>query len=165
MTHEMIFILTCIFLLCSCDKHQSSFISGTVQLDNSDEIMAKITEDSRNTLSIFFRHLSRPLSGEHGFCVKIPLETVNGGDIAAEQLWLKDIHFKNGTWYGNLANTPRFSSSQKQGDTLPFSADSITDWMFIRGNKIIGGYSIKYLLEKINENERSEEQRILLQMF
>jgi uncharacterized protein YegJ (DUF2314 family) len=37
--------------------------------------------------------------------------------------------------------------------------------MYTCGGKIIGGYSIKYLLENIPEDQLSEEQQKILDMF
>jgi uncharacterized protein YegJ (DUF2314 family) len=52
-----------------------------------------------------------------------------------------------------------------KGDTITIDTDKITDWMYVQDEKIIGGRSIKYLLEKIPENQRSDEQRKILLMF
>ena len=68
-------------------------------------------------------------------------------------------------YYGIIDNTPFYISTMKKGDVVSFSAGDITDWMYISDGKIIGGRSIKYLLEQIAEHERSEEQRIILEMF
>jgi uncharacterized protein YegJ (DUF2314 family) len=162
-------ILLCSIFFFSCEKISSIFESGqkaeTVQLDRAEEEITRIAEDARNTLSIFFRHVTGTGKGEHSFYVKYPFTVYDEGDVVTEQLWLSGIYFKNGAYYGKLANNPRYLHNMKAGDTVTFSADSVTDWMYIRNGKIIGGYSIKYLLEKIPEDRRSEEQRKMLQMF
>jgi uncharacterized protein YegJ (DUF2314 family) len=134
-----------------------------MQVDQDDEEILQIAEDARNTLSGFFRHLNRPGAGEKQFCVKYPFPT--GNDNGMEQLWLTGIYFKNGKYYGILEGSPTHLNGMKKGDTVIFEADSITDWMYIRHDKIIGGYSIKYLIEKIPENQRSDREFKLLQMF
>jgi uncharacterized protein YegJ (DUF2314 family) len=82
-----------------------------------------------------------------------------------EQVWISGIAYKNGMYHGILVSSPKQLSGMRRGETVTFDADGITDWMYVRGNKIIGGYSIKYLLEKIPENQRSESELDLLQMF
>jgi uncharacterized protein YegJ (DUF2314 family) len=134
-----------------------------MQVEQADEEILQIAEDAQNTLSGFFRHLNRPGTGEKQFSVKYPFSTGNGNSM--EQLWLTGIYFKNGMYYGVLASSPEQVNGLKKGDKVTFDADSITDWMYIRNDKIIGGYSIKYLLEKIPENQRSTGEHKLLQMF
>jgi uncharacterized protein YegJ (DUF2314 family) len=135
----------------------------TMQVEQDDEEILQIAEDARNTLSGFFRHLNRPGTGEKQFCVKYPFPTGNGNSM--EQLWLTSIYFKNGRYYGVLEGVPKQFNGMKKGDTVIFEADNITDWMYIRNDKIIGGYSIKYLLEKIPEHQRSDREYRLLKMF
>jgi uncharacterized protein YegJ (DUF2314 family) len=137
----------------------------TLHLDQNDEELLRITKDARDTLPVFFRHLLRPAKGEAGFCVKYPFRTDSGSVFGMEQLWLSDITFKNGVYYGVISNIPYYIGSMKRGNTVSFSAGEITDWMYTSGGKIIGGRSIRYLLEQIPGHERSEEQRALLKMF
>jgi uncharacterized protein YegJ (DUF2314 family) len=134
-----------------------------MQVEQDDEEILQIADDARNTLPGFFRHLNRPGAGEKQFCVKYPFATDDNSGM--EQMWLTGIYFKNGVYFGVLASSPRQLSGKKKGDTVIFEADGITDWMYIRGDKIIGGYSIKYLLEKIPPNQRNDREHKLLQMF
>ena len=159
----LLLFIFCAFLFFSCDKQPVSGPAEMVQLDRADAELQRIAENARSTLPSFFRHLARPGADVHSFCIKYPFISDDG--IVSEQLWLTGIRFKNGEYSGTLANAPRHLSKMKKGDTVSFSTDSITDWMYIREGKIIGGYSIKYLLEKTPEEQRSEEQRRLLQMF
>ncbi|GHV95831.1 hypothetical protein AGMMS50293_21510 [Spirochaetia bacterium] len=137
----------------------------TLHLSQTDEELLQIAQNSQDTLPVFFRHLFRPAKGESGFRVKYPFRTDSGSGFSMEQLWLSDIRFKDGVYYGILVNTPFYIASIKKGDTVSFSAGEITDWMFIQNGKIIGGLSIKYLLEQIPNHERSEEQHRVLRMF
>jgi uncharacterized protein YegJ (DUF2314 family) len=161
----MFFFFLCAFLFLSCDravKDVSHAPSTAIEIEQSDEEIARIAENAGRTLPIFFRNLARPETGAGNFCVKYPL---TADDNSIEQVWLGGIHFKDGVYYGSLANTAMRLDSMKKGGTITFDPDAITDWMYIQDGKIIGGRSIKYLLEKIPEEERSERQRKILQMF
>jgi len=160
----MVALFLCAFLMFSCSG-SSGVISETTQFEQTDPELQRIAEDARNTISSFFLHLGRKGAEEQSFCVKYSFDTAADSRIAAEQIWLTGVHFKNGNYYGVLANNPQFLDGRKKGDTVIFSADSVTDWMYVRDGKIIGGYSIKYLLEKIPEDQRNENQRNLLNMF
>jgi uncharacterized protein YegJ (DUF2314 family) len=135
-----------------------------MQADQFDEEILQISEEARNTLPGFFRQLTRGGGAEH-FCVKYPFTADKGSGVNTEQVWLAGISFKNGVYYGILANTPQYLDGLKKGDKVSFSMDEITDWMYVRGGKIVGGDSIKYLLEKTPEYRRSDGERAFLRMF
>jgi uncharacterized protein YegJ (DUF2314 family) len=160
-------LLLCAVLLFSCQKSSDLSVAGEpsriIKEGQNNEEILQITEDARNTLPGFFRQLTRG-AAEH-FCVKYPFITDEDSGVNTEQLWLTGIYFKNGVYYGILANTPRHLGGLKKGDKVTFNMDEITDWMYVRGGKIIGGDSIKYLLERIPDYQRSEGERELLRMF
>ena len=109
--------------------------------------------------------MARPETGEEQFSIKSPFKADDDSGIIMEHLWLGGIHFRDGVYYGVLANTPLHVSGMSQGDTVAFDIESISDWMFIQDGTIVGGRSIQYLLKQIPENRRSDEQRRMLLMF
>jgi len=163
----MLFLLICALLFFSCEKQPPAGIYGpvspAVEVGRDDSEIAKITENARRASPVFFRNLARPEKGAGDFYVKYP---VTAGD-ETEQVWLGGIRLKDGRYYGVLANTVKQdpSGGVKKGDTIIFDPDAITDWMYVRDGKIAGGLSIKYLLEKIPEDERGEDQKKILRMF
>jgi uncharacterized protein YegJ (DUF2314 family) len=136
-----------------------------MQVGQTDKDLAQIAEEARNTLPGFFRQLTRADTKEEHFCIKYPFKADEGSGVNMEQVWLTDIHFKNGIYYGFLASAPRHLSGMKKGDKVMFDTDTVTDWMYVRGGRIIGGDSIKYFLKKIPEDQRSDEERELLRML
>jgi uncharacterized protein YegJ (DUF2314 family) len=156
-----------LLFLFSCGEKEPSFprADHTIHLDGADEELARIGEDARNTLALFIRHLNRPRRGEGNFRIKVPFPASASSGFNREQLWLGDITFKNGTYYGRVLNTPFYVTDLSRGDLVPFSMDDITDWMFTCRGKIAGGRSIKYLLELIPPAERDREQQAMLALF
>jgi uncharacterized protein YegJ (DUF2314 family) len=138
---------------------------STVIAAPADREILRIADEARAGLPVFFRQLARPETGESNFSVKYPFSADEGGDVSTEHIWLTGIHSKNGRYYGKLAGTPVHLSGMKRGDTITFIADDITDWMYVKDGKIVGGLSIKYLLEQIPKDKRSEVQDKLLEMF
>ncbi|MDR1618277.1 MAG: DUF2314 domain-containing protein [Treponema sp.] len=137
----------------------------TLHLDRDDPELRQIAEKARDTLPVFIRRLQSPLEGDGNFRIKYPFRTEAGSVFGREQLWLENIGFKDGAYHGTLANTPFYVPALKAGDTVTFEIDGITDWMYTSRGTIIGGRSIKYLLDQIPEHERDNEQRGVLAMF
>jgi len=162
------YIFLCVILLSSCNisnRNASLPPSPTIEIEQNDKEIERIADNARRTLPIFFRNLTRPENGANNFYVKYPLSP-DDGDVepkVREQVWLGNIRLKNNAYYGTLANTT--SSTNGKNKELTIDTDKITDWMYIQDGKIIGGQSIKYLLEKIPEDRRSEDQRKILRMF
>ena len=158
----MKYIIICFILLSSCDKNAEVMPSPVAEVEQSDKEMERIAENARRALPTFFRNLARPEAGADNFYIKYP---ISGDDEGIEQVWLGDIRVKDGVYYGRLANTPSLAAGNKKDKLITFDPDKITDWMYIQDKKIIGGQSIKYLLEKIPEEKRREDQRKILKMF
>jgi uncharacterized protein YegJ (DUF2314 family) len=152
-----------LFAICytSCDKNVSRPPSPEIEVEQSDKEIERIAENARRALPTFFRNLARPEEGAGNFYIKYPLIADDGG---IEQVWLGSIHLNGGVYFGRLANTTKLMESRK-GSSIIIDTDKITDWMYIQDGKIIGGRSIKYLLEKIPEEKRKEDQRKILKMF
>ena len=152
-------------LYSSCNKHAAGIPADkiTLHMDQTDEELYRIARHARETLPDFFLHLLRPSKDESNFMVKYPFRADRDSGFSMEQLWLSGIRFRDGVYYGDVANTPYYISSIKKGDTAAFSISDITDWMYISDGKIIGGYSIKYLLDQIPEHS-DEQQRIIKQL-
>jgi len=161
-------VLAAIFFV-SCGGQSSLFRQAaratTVHVDEFDGEIPRITENARNTLNIFFRHLNMAEPGEGNFSVKyaFPVDAESG--TSAEQIWIGNITFRNGRYYGAVASTPVYLTGIRRGDTINFNVDLITDWMFTRNGRIVGGHSIRHLLEQIPEGYRTAGQRRTLQMF
>lgn len=161
---DMVFLLLCAGLLLSCEKQPDRTVT-VARVAHNDAEIAQIAEDARSTLPVFFRYVNRT-DGERDHCyIKCPFAADEGSDINAEQIWLTGIHYKNGSYLGVIASTPRYVSGMKKGNTVAFNIDAITDWMYVKGGKIIGGESIKCLVERMPEDQRGETERELLRMF
>jgi uncharacterized protein YegJ (DUF2314 family) len=167
----LVLILLLLPLFFSCGEKTRRFPVPVVEADptqhrnQADEGLARIAENARNTLPVFFRRLQRPLRGDGNFRIKYALKTDASGAFSREQVWLSDIRYRDGNYSGVLVNTPYYISGLARGERVNFNIEEITDWMFTASGKITGGLSIKYLLEQIPEHERDEEQRRILKMF
>jgi len=157
--------LLCTVLLFSCEKPADPPQITIMRVDQDDAEIERIAEDARNTLYVFFRYLTRAgAKGEHCY-VKYPFTADDDSGVNREQIWLTGIQFKNGRYFGVLAGAPLYLSGMKKGDTVIIDMDTITDWMYVQSGKIIGGESIKYLLGRIPEDQRSDREQELLRML
>jgi uncharacterized protein YegJ (DUF2314 family) len=102
----------------------------------------------------FLRKLQNPGPGEANFMVKCPFPADEGSGFRFEEIWLRDISFAGGVYSGALANQPYYVGPLKTGGRVSFAIDDISDWMYTKDGRIVGGLSIKYLIEGIPELDR-----------
>ena len=55
----------------------------------------------------------------------------------------------DGRYSGRFANQPRDLPGKRAGDLVQFADADISDWMFMRNGKIVGGETIKPLLKSM----------------
>jgi uncharacterized protein YegJ (DUF2314 family) len=137
----------------------------TIAVESADEELAEIAEEARRSIHDFIRTFQHPDPGKGEFCVKYGFDAEQGSGFDKEYLWLSEISFRDGFYFGKIMNIPRYISYFRQGDTVSFIIDDIADWMYQDNGKIVGGRSIKYLIEQIAEQDRSEELTRLYDQF
>ena len=159
--------LLLVLLVCSCPGciKQARTPGMTMHLGQSDEALQEISLQARETFPVFMDKLQNPEPDEQDFLVKYPFEADPGSGFGHEQLWLGDITVEGGIYYGLVSNKPYYISRFKPGDRVSFDKDAVSDWMYIKKGKIIGGYSIKYLIEQIPQPDREPDLRRYYEMF
>jgi uncharacterized protein YegJ (DUF2314 family) len=158
------------FLLCVLSCGRGSGTGGskgelTTHQDSADQALEEIAREARETLPDFLRRLQSPRPGDGNFRVKYPFPVGEGSGFAREQLWLRDIGFEDGSYYGILSNDPYYIPNLKKKDRVSIDIEQISDWMYTRNGIIEGGRSIRYFLEQIPLPDRTEEEQALLEMF
>jgi uncharacterized protein YegJ (DUF2314 family) len=160
--------LLCILCCCilSCGKENSRPAeSPTLHINQEDEGLNQIGREARESFPGFIRKMRNPEPDEGGFRVKYPFAAEEGSAFSHEHIWLEDIFIEDGLYYGTLSNRPYYLGSLQAGDVVIFEGDAISDWMYLKAGKIVGGRSIKYLMEQIPEPDRDDESRALYRMF
>jgi uncharacterized protein YegJ (DUF2314 family) len=147
-----------VVFLCSCGGDASSGSAAlrdpVLYASQSDEALGEISRRARESLPVFIRRLQNPAGDEGNFCVKYPFASDPESGFSHEHLWLGDISFKDGLYYGTVLNRPYYVTGLGLGDLTVFDIDAISDWMYTKGEAVIGGLSIKYLIEGIPELDR-----------
>jgi uncharacterized protein YegJ (DUF2314 family) len=162
------FLGACLLLcLLSCGGASGTASRGelTTHQDSADRALGEIAREARETLPDFLRRLQSPRPGDGNFRVKYPFPAGEGNGFAREQLWLRDIGFEDGSYYGILSNEPYYIPNLKKKDRVPIDIEQISDWMYTHNGIIEGGASIRYFLGQIPLPDRTEEEQALLDMF
>ena len=101
---------------------------------------------ARDTLATFWASYDAPKPTESGHCLKVRF----AGDGYVEYIWMADVEkLPDGDYSGRFSNEPNNLPGKNILDQTEFKQADITDWMFMRNEKIVGGETIKLLLKSM----------------
>jgi uncharacterized protein YegJ (DUF2314 family) len=121
-----------------------------VRVGPDDPALADAIANARSSVKGFVSQLPQLQADGVYVSVKAPVST--GNDV--EHIWLSDLEYRQGTFYGTLGNEP-LSAEIALGDPYSVAADQISDWMALRGNQLYGGFTIFAAREALNDAQRA----------
>ncbi|WKA32151.1 YegJ family protein [Bradyrhizobium roseum] len=119
--------------------------SSVIDVNSGDAEMNAAIAKARRTLPAFWASYdaSRPSETGHSLKVRFPKPTSGG-----EHIWVADVmKIADGRYSGKFANQPRDLPGKRAGDVAEFKQADISDWMFTRNGKIVGGETIRPMLK------------------
>src|SRR5579862_7752350 len=131
----------------------AKFLTGDdppiVSVRTADAEMNAAIAYARDTLPTFWASCDPPKLTEIGHALKVRFDV--GTEV--EHIWVTDVKkLSDGNYSGRFANEP----SELLGsidDQVEFKQTDISDWMFMRNDKIVGGETIKALLKSMPKDE------------
>ncbi|WP_312014709.1 MULTISPECIES: DUF2314 domain-containing protein [unclassified Bradyrhizobium] len=112
------------------------------------EIIAAIAQ-ARSTLPKFWASYDAPKPSETGHSLKARFPYPNN---SGEHIWMAEVKkIGNGRYSGRFANAPVHLRGKRAGDLAEFREADISDWMFLRNGKIVGGETIRPMLKKMSK--------------
>lgn len=149
-----IFLTTCIAFLmivgCSkSNKNQAASESMPETLTNEydETAMDAAIVTARSRIDEFLKVLGD--KGADSFSVKAPVH--DGDEI--EHFWIVDVSYADGVFSGEIGNDPGIVKNVKAGQAWQIKKDEISDWMYIKGDLIHGGFTIDPLLESMPKDK------------
>ncbi len=91
------------------------------------------------------------------FSVKAP---INDGE-ETEHFWIVNVSYKDGVFSGEIGNDAGVVTNVKAGQRWEIKKGDISDWMFTKGDRIHGGFTIDPLLNSFPK-DRADELRVKL---
>jgi uncharacterized protein YegJ (DUF2314 family) len=120
-----------------------------------DDITAAIAK-ARATLPAFWASYEARKPAETGHHLKVRFPTPRDGlrRPLSEHIWISAVRrLANGSYSGRINSVPYYLPRKREGDLVEFEDADISDWMFARNGKIVGGETIKCLLKTMPKAE------------
>ena len=102
---------------------------------------------ARSTVDDFIVVLNQ--KGADSFFIKAPITDANG----TEYFWVSDVTYSNGTFVGKIGNEPGIVKNVKEGQVWSTQKAEVADWMYMKGDRIHGGYTIDPLLASMPKDQ------------
>jgi uncharacterized protein YegJ (DUF2314 family) len=134
-----------------CSKNQEGGNYTSVSKD--DRAMNDAIAKAKATSGEFIKAFHEQKGDASDFYVKKPYPTPTGGQ---EHMWIEVSSETNGLLTGRVANDAEDTREVKMGQQVNLKIEEISDWRYQVGKKLMGGYTIRYFVEKMSPKEREE---------
>ena len=133
----------------------------SIKRDARDSNYARVTDDdgamnaaiakAKATFPQFVSALRSQKATFRDFGVKKPYATPSGG---YEHMWIDEIKEADGAFEGVIANDAYDTRLVKIGQRVGFSESEISDWKYVDGDALVGGFTIRYFVERMTPEEK-----------
>ena len=152
MRAKILVVFACLCLVAGCGKKPETLVTGGYDEKAMDAAILRAKSETDAFLKVLAAR------NADSFSVKAPIS--EGAET--EHFWLTDITYKDGQFTGKIANEPGIVNNVKFGQEWKIKKEKISDWMYVRGDKIYGGYTIDPLLATMPRQQADEMRRQLV---
>ena len=131
-------------LFTACSKRDK-----VINIEEDDPEMVAAIKTARETLPHFWQVYEKPTRGETNFALKVKITDKQG----TEHFWATDIQRRDGKVTGTINNDPNIVKSVKLGDRMEIPEADISDWLYMRDDKMIGNQTVKPLFKQMPADE------------
>jgi len=121
-----------------------------MSFEDDDKEMNSAMEEARKNVETFIVAVSSPKMAQSHHSVKVGFRDEHGN----EYIWLNDVRYRDGVFIGTIGNIPQTVRSVHFGDPVTVSAEKIADWMYLESQKLIGGYTMRVMRDRLSDKER-----------
>jgi uncharacterized protein YegJ (DUF2314 family) len=121
-------------------------------VSGEDPEMNSAIEQARSSVTTFITSLQNPGQKQTYFSVKAKI--VDGQH--SEHIWLYDVGYDGNQFQGKIGNQPLNVKNVSLGDELTLDPSEISDWMIIEDNRLVGGYTLRVLRNRLSEEDRTK---------
>jgi uncharacterized protein YegJ (DUF2314 family) len=121
------------------------------QVSDDDKQMDRAVENAQKTLGFFIAALNAKKDGDSVFEIKKGF--IDGDKV--EHLWIRRITFDGKNFHGQIDNRPLEIKNVHAGEHVTIAPADVTDWMFLKDGKLIGGYTTRVLYARLSPQEKA----------
>lgn len=138
------------------DANKSVHAAGILWLEGEDPEMVAAIAEAQRTFGQYREELQReairavPAVEDHGLKVFFPSPS---NPRAGEHMWVNDVDFGEEVMRATLRNDAGWIPGLSEGARVTFTADRVSDWFFVIGGVVHGGFTIKVVLGRLTPEQ------------
>ena len=129
---------------------RNSSNAAVVGASGDDPKMLAATAEARRTWPEFVKAFRNKPENSESFAAKFPFDAPD----QKEFMWVEVVSVKGDTVVGRLGNDPVWVKDLKLGDEVKMKVSDLSDWMYLKDGEIVGGYTVKVLMEKQEQGDK-----------
>lgn len=110
---------------------------------------------ARESLDGFIDRLSAPGPGQSDFSIKVPISDAEG----MHHIWLQDVFSDGHHFRGVLGPDAAGIKGHAPGDRIEVDRSEVEDWMYVEAGKLVGGFSLRAIRERLTGKAREQFER------
>ena len=145
---KMVIVLACLGAF-GCGQGKLTDDDPTTSVSTDDKLMNEAIAEARQTVDEFILKMRNPAKDETDFSVKVPITDNNG----TEHFWLTELSYGDGVFSGTIGNDPEIVRNVKSGQSYKARKEEISDWLYMKGDKMMGNRTLRALFPHMNPEE------------
>jgi uncharacterized protein YegJ (DUF2314 family) len=125
---------------------------GYAKVSDDDKQMDRAVENAQRTLGFFIAALKAKKDGDTVFEIKKGF--IDGDKV--EHLWITRVTYDGKDFHGQIDNRPEEVNNVHMGQRVTVAPQGVTDWMFLKDGKLIGGYTTRVLYARLSPEDKAE---------
>ena len=153
--------LVCVSLAAAADEASTQSAGREVKtlepptyedVGDNDKAMDRAVEKARESLGFFLAALQAKKPDSTDFEVKKCL--IDGDKV--EHIWVRDVTWDGKVFRGKVDNQPLEVTKVRLGQQVTLNPEDLTDWMFVKEGKLMGGFTTRVLYSRLSPEEQAQ---------
>jgi uncharacterized protein YegJ (DUF2314 family) len=154
MRFKKVFVLAVLSLCVACARRPTDE-PAVFPVGEEDAAMNSAMEKARASVDTFIAALQSGKAVQSHFAIK---KKFSDGKHT-EHIWLLPVTFDGTRFEGVVNNVPADLTGVAIGQNVMVEPNQISDWMYLENGKLMGGYTIRVLRDRMSPAERKEFDR------
>lgn len=128
---------------------------GYANVGENDKAMDEAVDRAQKSLGLFIAALQKGRVGDTRFEIKKGF--VDGAHV--EHIWIDHLTWDGKKFHGRINNQPLDVKNVRLGQSVTVAPRDVSDWMFLRDGKMIGGYTTRVFYQRLSASDRAEFEK------
>jgi uncharacterized protein YegJ (DUF2314 family) len=142
------FILPICLLTFACTSNPAPTLMQTTT--GTDTELDAAIQQARDSLPTFIQTIATPHADRTIVAVKVRFTPVGE---SSQDIWVDEITYSDGIFRGSMGDDIP-SMKLEVGEKIVVDEKDILDWMVVQDGKLIGGYTIRLAMQRMDADER-----------